>query len=77
MIATEATLPLVQPPAWAALERQLFHVMEEAVHPFLEKYIHPDGRLISAAHPRRGRRLGKDAGIIDGCVHRITVSISN
>ena len=46
MLAIEATLPLVQPPAWAVLERQLFQVMEESVHPFLEKYTHPDGRLI-------------------------------
>ncbi len=46
MIAIEATPPLVQPPAWAVLERQLFQVMEDAVHPFLEKYTHPDGRLI-------------------------------
>ena len=46
MIALEATLPLVQPPAWAVLERQLIKTMEEAVHPFLAKYTHPDGRLI-------------------------------
>ena len=46
MLAIEATLPLVQPPAWAVLERQLIKTMEDAVHPFLEKYTHPDGRLI-------------------------------
>ena len=46
MVAIEATLPLVQPPAWAVLERQLIKTMEDAVHPFLEKYTHPDGRLI-------------------------------
>ena len=46
MIAIEATLPLVEAPAWAVLERQLIKTMEDAVHPFLEKYTHPDGRLI-------------------------------
>ena len=46
MIVIEATLPLVQPPAWAVLERQLIKTMEDAVHPFLEKYTHPDGHLI-------------------------------
>ena len=35
MLAIEAALPLVQPPAWAVLERQLIKTMEEAVHPFL------------------------------------------
>jgi hypothetical protein len=41
-----ADTPLNQAPAWAALQRRLFAVMEQAVHPFLEKYTHPDGRLI-------------------------------
>ncbi|MGY8824184.1 MAG: hypothetical protein ACKVJG_09650 [Candidatus Latescibacterota bacterium] len=41
-----ASVPLEKAPAWAVLERQLISVMEEAVHPFLEKYTHPDGRLI-------------------------------
>jgi hypothetical protein len=41
-----ATIPLEEAPAWAVLERQLIAVMEEAVYPFLEKYTHPDGRLI-------------------------------
>ena len=27
-------------------ERQLFEQMEQAVHPYLEKYTHPDGRLV-------------------------------
>ena len=46
MPTIEATLPLAQPPAWAVLERQLIKTMEDAVHPFLEKYTRPDGRLI-------------------------------
>ena len=41
-----ASVPLEKAPAWAVLERQLISVMEEAVYPFLEKYTHPDGRLI-------------------------------
>jgi hypothetical protein len=41
-----ASVPLVEAPTWAVLERQLIAVMEEAVHPFLAKYTHPDGRLI-------------------------------
>ena len=46
MTVIEATLPLVQTPAWAVLERQLIKTMEDAVHPFLAKDTHPDGRLI-------------------------------
>ncbi len=41
-----ATVPLEKAPEWAVLERKLIAVMEESVHPFLEKYTHPDGRLI-------------------------------
>ena len=46
MTVIEATIPLVQIPAWAVLERQLIKTMEDAVHPFLQKYTHSDGRLI-------------------------------
>lgn len=41
-----ASVPLEKAPAWAVLERQLMAAMEEAVYPFLDKYTHPDGRLI-------------------------------
>ena len=41
-----ATVPLVAAPEWAVLERQLMRQMEEAVHPYLAKYTHPDGRLV-------------------------------
>ena len=41
-----ATVPLEKAPEWAVLERKLIAVMEEAVHPFLQKYTHPDGRLV-------------------------------
>ena len=46
MITISATTLLTAPPAWAVLERQLFDIMDAAVHPFLEKYTHPDGSLI-------------------------------
>lgn len=38
-----ATLPLITPPAWAVLERQLIDVMSRAVHPFLARYTYADG----------------------------------
>ena len=46
-----ATVPLVGIPEWAALERQLIHQMEQAVHPYLAKYTHPDGRLVYECGP--------------------------
>lgn len=44
-----ATLPLLDPPAWAVLERQLFSALDQSVAPFLERYTHPDGSLIWGA----------------------------
>lgn len=41
-----ATHPLEATPEWAALQQKLIAEMEQAVHPFLEKYTHPDGCLI-------------------------------
>ena len=35
-------------PAWAILERKLIDLMNEAVHPYAEKYTNPDGALIWA-----------------------------
>lgn len=58
-VTITATVPLVDAPEWAVLERQLISVMEEAVHPFLAKYTHPDGRLVYERFPGRahpGRR---------------------
>ncbi len=46
MQTVEATVPCLTPPAWAMWERALFAAMDEAVHPFLDKYTHPDGTLI-------------------------------
>ena len=62
MTVIEATLPLVQSPAWAVLERQLIKTMEDAVHPFLAKYTHSDGSLIW----RDGLRHSRD-GADDFC----------
>ena len=55
MIEIKATVPLTEAPAWAALERQLIKVMEEATQPFLDKYTHPDGRLIWRSGDRHSR----------------------
>ncbi|QGQ95027.1 hypothetical protein EHS13_09080 [Paenibacillus psychroresistens] len=38
-------LPFFDPPEWALLERQLIDLMNEAVDPLVERYIHPDGRI--------------------------------
>ena len=46
MTTISATIPLLEPPAWAVLERQLMDAMGQAVHPFLEKYTRADGTLI-------------------------------
>ncbi len=55
-----ASVPLEKAPAWAVLERQLISVMEEAVYPFLEKYTHPDGRLIWKEGIHQSRDGGDD-----------------
>ena len=46
MLTIEATAHYEIAPAWALLERKLIDLMNEAVHPYLEKYTHPDGSLI-------------------------------
>jgi hypothetical protein len=38
-----ASLPLITPPTWAVLERELIDVMNRSVHTFLAKYTHADG----------------------------------
>lgn len=43
-----ASLPLDSPPSWALHQRALFNLMDQAVYPYLDKYTHPDGRLIWA-----------------------------
>jgi len=46
MTTLSATIPCTAPPAWAVLERRLIDILDESVHPFLEKYTHEDGTLI-------------------------------
>jgi hypothetical protein len=41
-----ATIPVLDPPAWAVLERRLFDTLDRAVDPFAEKYLRADGSLI-------------------------------
>ena len=55
MITVTATEPCQRPPAWAVLERKLFDIMDEAVHPFLAKYTREDGTLIWGDVWRNGR----------------------
>ena len=42
----DASVPIDEPPAWAVMQRHLFELMEGSMQPFVDKYTHPDGRLI-------------------------------
>ena len=46
MISITASCPLSIPPSWALWERKLIDVMEQAIHPFLDRYATDDGGLI-------------------------------
>ena len=46
MITITATVPCGAPPAWAVWERRLLDVLNQAIEPYWEKYVRPDGRLI-------------------------------
>ena len=46
MMTITASIPCLNPPAWAILERQLMAMMDESIYPFLEKYTRPNGELI-------------------------------
>jgi hypothetical protein len=46
MVTVTATTPLTDAPEWAVIQQKLISEMEKAVYPFLEKYTHPDGRII-------------------------------
>jgi hypothetical protein len=59
MIEIEATVPLIDVPAWAVMERALIRLMEDSVEPFLAKYTNADGRLIWRTGPH-GTRDGAD-----------------
>jgi hypothetical protein len=45
MLTLRSNLPCPNPPAWAFLERALFDLVDQSVHPYLEKYARPDGTL--------------------------------
>ena len=42
----KSTIPVDRIPEWAVLQQKLIAEMGKAVYPFLEKYTHPDGRII-------------------------------
>ena len=46
MITITAAIPCTEPPTWALLERRLFDAMDEAVYPFLDRFVTEDGELI-------------------------------
>ncbi|WP_043716444.1 hypothetical protein [Kutzneria sp. 744] len=50
-----ATTPVVQPPRWALLQRELFALMDEGWRRFEQLYCAPDGSLVYA-----GRTFGRD-----------------
>ena len=55
-----ATLPLLDPPAWAVLERRLIDAMNASVKTYLERYTHADG-------PRQHELIWRDSiGSRDG-----------
>lgn len=60
----DATLPLLDPPAWAVLERQLFTTLDQSVHIFLDRYTRPDGTLIwrDTLHGRDGAPTSSSQG---------------
>ena len=46
MMRIEANTPFIEPPTWAVLERHLIELMDGAVAPIMERYVHPDGRIM-------------------------------
>lgn len=46
MIAIRSTLPLVEPPAWAQLERELIARMNEAAELAISRYVREDGTML-------------------------------
>ena len=59
MQTINATVHYAIAPAWAILQRQLFELMDNAVHPYAEKYANADGSLKWAAS-WSGSRDGMD-----------------
>ena len=62
MKSITAGTPYLSLPAWAALQRRLFDLLDSAVHPFLARYTAADGSLIwrDAATHGYGSRDGAD-----------------
>ena len=46
MQTIRATVPVTQPPSWAVQQRHLLHSMEQSVHPFIDRYVRPNGEFI-------------------------------
>lgn len=59
MQVIESTVPMLNPPIWAVLERQLITTMDQCVEPFIAKYTRPDGALLW--DDRQSARLRSDA----------------
>ena len=51
MTRIEANIPFVEPPAWAQLERSLIDLMNQAIEPFMEGYVNPDGTILWPPDP--------------------------
>ena len=74
MVSVKAT-EIVPPPGWALMERQLLHLMEEAVNLAAEKYSRPDGTPYNVndvddtyeAHSYRGLlyAIGADDSVLE------------
>ena len=50
-----ANISFKAPPSWAIWERSLIDIMNQSIHPFLEKYIFPDGMVPSVEQIDRAR----------------------
>lgn len=46
MSTIQSTVPCLNPPHWALLQRRLIDLMSDAINPFLEKYTRDDGSII-------------------------------
>lgn len=46
MKTIDANIPVLAPPTWAVLERQLIAAMDQSIDPFIARYTRPDGTLL-------------------------------
>jgi hypothetical protein len=42
----KANIPSTTPPAWAIMERKLIEILDQSVHPYVERFTREDGQLI-------------------------------